>query len=99
MRMPVLADIKKTQQELTLALAELDSIEAAVVAQSSSQTPPDSSQLRERVQFLQQENRVLAQVSLTLSHWYTATLSHCHTVTPSHWYTVTLSQCHSVTMA
>ena len=83
MRMPVLADIRKTQQELTLALAELDSIEAAVVAQSSSQTPPDSSQLRERVQFLQQENRVLAQVS------HTATLSHCHTVTLSH--------CHDVT--
>ena len=63
MRMPVLADIRKTQQELTLALAELDSIEAAVVAQSSSQPPSDSPQLRERVEFLQQENRELAQVS------------------------------------
>ena len=63
--MPVLADIRKTQQELTLALAELDSIEAAVVAQSSSQPPSDSAQLRERVEFLQQENRELAQVSHT----------------------------------
>ena len=65
MRMPVLADIRKTQQELTLALAELDSIEAAVVAQNSSQPPSDSVQLRERVEFLQQENRELAQVSHT----------------------------------
>ena len=63
MRMPVLADIRKTLQELTLALAELDSIEAAVVAQSSSQPPPDSARLRERVEFLQLENRELAQVS------------------------------------
>ena len=83
MRMPVLADIRKTQQELTLALAELDSIEAAVVAQSSSHHPADSNQLRERVEFLQQENRELAQVSNTLSHCHTVTLSHCHTVTLS----------------
>ena len=73
MRMPVLADIKKTQQELTLALAELDSIEAAVVAQSSHQQPADSNQLRERVEFLQQENRELAQVSITMSHCHTFT--------------------------
>ena len=76
MRMPVLADIKKTQQELTLALAELDSIEAAVVAQSSHQHPADSNQLRERVEFLQQENRELAQVStITLSHYTDCDLS------------------------
>ena len=97
MRMPVLADIKKTQQELTLALAELDSIEAAVVAQSSHQPRADTTQLRERVEFLQQENRELAQVSVTLSHCHTVTLSHCHTVTLSHCHTVTLSHCHTVT--
>ena len=69
MKMPVLADIKKTQQELTLALAELDSIEAAVVNIESvgsqaeaSPTSRDSTQLRERIEFLQQENRELAQV-------------------------------------
>ena len=73
MRMPVLADIRKTQQELTLALAELDSIEAAVVAQGSSQPQADSTLLRERVEFLQLENRELAQVSLTPYY--------CHTVT------------------
>ena len=72
MRMPVLADIKKTQQELTLALAELDSIEAAVVAQSSNQPRADSTQLMERVEFLQQENRELAQVSHPA-------LTHCRT--------------------
>ena len=81
MRMPVLADIKKTQQELTLALAELDSIEAAVVAQSSNQPRADSTQLRERVEFLQQENRELAQVTVTLSHCYIFTLSNYHATT------------------
>ena len=73
MRMPVLADIRKTQQELTLALAELDSIEAAVVAQGSSQHQPDASQLKERVEFLQQENRELAQV--VAQHWITVALT------------------------
>ena len=67
MKMPVLADIRKTQQELTLALAELDSIEAAVVnieaGPASLQTSSQSAQLKERVEFLQQENRELAQVT------------------------------------
>ena len=32
MKMPVLADLRRTQQELSLALAELDNIEAAVTS-------------------------------------------------------------------
>ena len=74
MKMPVLADIRKTQQELTLALAELDSIEAAVVnietvGAQTQHSPPasgDSTQLRERIEFLQQENRELAQVYISI---------------------------------
>ena len=90
MRMPVLADIRKTQQELTLALAELDSIEAAVVAQGSSQPQADSTLLRDRVEFLQLENRELAQVSLTQYYCHTVILSHCHTVTLSQYRNIVL---------
>lgn len=76
MKMPVLADIRKTQEELSLALAELDSIEAAVsnieirngsVAPSGSASGPandiSNRQLKERVEFLTEENRELSQVS------------------------------------
>jgi len=68
--MPVLADIKKTQEELSLALAELDNIEAAVSSFERSRPPVPApnpgndevaNQLRDRVEFLNQENRDLSQ--------------------------------------
>ena len=74
MKMPVLADIKKTQEELSLALAELDNIEAAVSSfersRPSVQAPRNDqveNQLRDRVEFLNQENKELSQV--TIGNW------------------------------
>ena len=76
MKMPVLADIRRTQEELSLALAELDNIEAAVnnfetrngseAASGSDPGPANHNtnrQLKEKVEFLSEENRELSQVS------------------------------------
>ena len=68
--MPVLADIRKTQEELSLALAELDNIEAAVngidttrnATNTAAVAASDNTHLRDRVDFLSEENRELAQV-------------------------------------
>ena len=68
--MPVLADIQKTQQELTLALAELDNIEAAFHGNQGSSSTRNANTQREqdkdvssqRIQFLTEENKELAQV-------------------------------------
>ena len=75
--MPVLADIRRTQEELSLALAELDNIEAAVNnietrngSESGSASAPGpvndnvNRQLKERVEFLSEENKELSQVSI-----------------------------------
>ena len=66
--MPVLADIRKTQEELTLALAELDNIEASVGegSGSSGQGSSGDSRLSERIQFLTEENKELSTVSLKI---------------------------------
>ena len=66
--MPVLADIRKTQEELTLALAELDNIEASVGEGSGSSGHGSSgdSRLSERIQFLTEENKELSTVSLKI---------------------------------
>ena len=68
--MPVLADIQKTQQELTLALAELDNIEAAFSGNQGTSSTRNANTQREqdkevssqRIQFLTEENKELAQV-------------------------------------
>ena len=70
--MPVLADIQKTQQELTLALAELDSIEATFNGyQTTSSTRNTNNQReqerdvsRQKIQFLTEENKELSEVIL-----------------------------------
>lgn len=68
--MPVLADIQKTQQELTLALAELDNIEAAFSSNQGSSSNRNDNPQREqdkdlssqRLQFLTEENKELSEV-------------------------------------
>ena len=71
--MPVLADIQKTQQELTLALAELDSIEATFNGNQTTSSTRNSNNQREqerdvsrqKIQFLTEENKELSEVLLS----------------------------------
>ena len=82
MKMPVLADIRRTQEELSLALAELDNIEAAVNnfetrngSESGSASAPGPAndninrQLKERVEFLSEENKEFSGTNYTQSKY------------------------------
>ena len=73
MKMPVLADIQKTQQELTLALAELDNIEASFntnqgpfsARNGNNSQAQDQDLAKERIQFLTEQNKELSEVTHT----------------------------------
>ena len=71
MKMPNLADLKKTKEELTLALAELDNLEKAARnielsgqnganGQNGNKSRAEEIRLKEKVEFLQQANKELA---------------------------------------
>ena len=73
MKMPTLKDLRKTKEELKLALAELDSLEAAtrnidLAAQNGShnsnhhqETNAEDVQLKEKVRFLEEANKELSE--------------------------------------
>ena len=69
--MPSLADLKKTKEELTLALAELDNLEKTARnielsgqnganGQNGNKSRAEEIRLKEKVEFLQQANKELA---------------------------------------
>jgi chromosome segregation ATPase len=69
MKMPSLADLKKTKDELELALAELDNIERATRnielagqnGKSEVERSAEEIQLKQKVEFLEQSNKELAE--------------------------------------
>jgi len=71
MKMPSLSDLQKTKEELELALAELDNLERATrnieltaengaAAKNETERSREDSQLKEKIEFLEQANRELA---------------------------------------
>ena len=71
MKMPSLSDLQKTKEELELALAELDNLERATrnieltaengaAAKNETERAREDSQLKEKIEFLEQANRELA---------------------------------------
>ena len=76
MKMPNLADLKKTKEELTLALAELDNLEkTARNIELSGQNGANAqnkteSQAEEKVDFLKQANKDLAEKNNELGQRY-----------------------------
>ena len=71
MKMPSLLDLKKTKEELELALAELDNLERATrgldhaaqngaVSKNEVERSTEECQLKEKVEFLEQANKELS---------------------------------------
>ena len=65
MKMPSLSDLKKTKDELELALTELDNLERAtrnldLAAQNGAVSKNEERQLKEKVEFLEQANKELS---------------------------------------
>ena len=71
MKMPSLSDLRKTKEELELALAELDNLERVArsidlaaengaISKHEAERSTENNQLKEKVEFLEQSNKELA---------------------------------------